>query len=433
VNGGGAVKWIVDARPASWLRGLAAFHAQTGRQVRAEASGNRLLLPPGDYALLHEVRWRCDEATSQDEWPEMEMALTHLTLRPGNSAVFYDGEEEFTLATSKAVWLETLGRTFVASASGHRIHYLWNQWPTVWIPDDACTADWTVEVSGTALCSVVPLMLSGSKAGGLAACEPIEDALFSSLPSGLHRLTMEVRHGQRVKHAEEWLFWAGLSDADGGNLRWDRPPANLLPDSVRGFRVLPDGLTTEPTSDRASRIGFQIGPETLTLQWQREGIVLESCEVAAGAKSRLVSHQLGESFPADEASQTHLRVSINPANKAAIFVNGGVFKRAESNCGALHFDLSLATLASLHPEGGKIEISYEKQERITLCCFARPMVATQAAFQMQPSDAGNMKQLLLLLTGRPTSVRLRIKEIISRRSCEMPRIFGPVLDLVLCC
>jgi hypothetical protein len=409
VNGGGAVKWIVDARPASWLRGLAAFHAQTGRQVRAEASGKRLLLPPGDYALLHEVRWQCDEAISQDEWPEMKMTLTRLTLRPGNSAVFYDGEEEFTLATSKAVWFDTLGRTFVASASGHRIHYLWNQWPTVWIPDDARTADWTVEVSGTALRSVVPLMLSGSKAGGLAACEPIEDGLFSSLPSGMHRLTMEVRHGQRVKHAEEWLFWAGLSEADGGNLRWDRPPANLLPDSVRGFRVLPDGLTTEPTSDRASRIGFQIGPETLTLQWQREGIVLESCEVAAGAKSRLVSHQLGESFPADEASKTHLRVSINPASKAAIFVNGSVFKRAESNCRSLRFDLSLAALAALYPDGGRVSLIADAAMEVPVAGFAKPLVVQMAALKAE----NNYRTLGCLIQQPAVGFRLRIKEIIS--------------------
>jgi hypothetical protein len=419
LSGGGSLKWTVDARPASWLRGLAAFHAQTGRQVRVEASGNQLLLPPGDYALLQEARWRCDETTSQDEWPEMKMVLTHMTLRPGNSVMFYDGEEEFTLATSKAVWLETSGSTFVSSASGHRVHYMWSQWPTVWIPDDAREGDWTVEVSGPALHSVVPLKLGGQRAGGLAACEPLEDTSFSSLPPGLHRLTMEVRHAQRVKHTEEWLFWAELRETDNGNLKWNRPPTNLLPQSVRGFRTLPDGLEAEPGSDRTRRIGFRVGPETLTLQWQREGIVLESCEMAAGVNGRLVSHQLGESFPADEASKTHLRVSINPANKAVILVNGTVFKRAESNCGYIHFDLSLATLASLHPDGAKIEISYEKQERITLCCFARPMVAMQAAFQMLPSDAGSMKQLLLLLTGRPSSVRLRIKEIISKRSWDV--------------
>ena len=417
LNGGRPVKWTIDARPASWPRGFSAFNAETGRNVRMETATDGLLLAPGDYYLLHESRWNCDDATDQAEWSEGGLTLTRISIKPGSTFVFYDDDAEVRLASAKAIWLDASGLSFASSTEEKKVHYGWDCWPRLWIDAEANAADWSVEIGGGALRSQSTVTPLDGKAGGLRVCELSATDFLKSLPPGLHRIVMTVRHRDRIRHRQEWLIWVGLVAGNGSEFAWSARPVNLLEASTRGFTETSGTLTAGTTQEQARQIVFQMGPETLALKWLREGMTLESCEVTAGGKRSFISHKLGEAFAADEYSKTHLRISLSPAGRAIILVNGTPFQKAVSAKGFIQFDISLASVSALHKDGGKIEVTSDDAPAVVLARFARPMIARRATLQGQPRSqtAGEMKQLLLLITGKPLSIRLKIKDLLSRK------------------
>ncbi|RYG97241.1 MAG: hypothetical protein EON58_10215, partial [Alphaproteobacteria bacterium] len=265
-NGGRSVKWMIDARPSSWLRGFNAFNAETGRNVRLETSLDGLLLAPGDYYLLHESRWTCDDDTDQAEWSEGGLTLTRISIKPGAAFVFYDNDAEVRVASAKAVWLEAAGHSFVTSSEERKVHYGWEAWPRLWIDTEANAADWLVEITGGALCAQSAATPLDMEIGGLRACQLSAANFLRSLPPGLHRIIMTVRHRDRIRHRQEWLLWVGLRTANGTEFIWTDRPVNLLVESLRGFTETHGKLTAEATQDRVRQIAWQIGSETLALK-----------------------------------------------------------------------------------------------------------------------------------------------------------------------
>lgn len=411
LNSGRPVKWTIDARPTSWSRGFAAFDAETGRAVRLESLPDGLLLPPGDFYLLHETRYACDDVEEQTEWGECGLSLTMVSLKPGAFLFFYDGDDEIHIHTAKMIWLETSGRSFTNSLESRKVHYLWNEWPRLWISEEADPSDWTVEIAGTNFTTQASVRQLGEVAGGLQTCALHSRNLLKNLQPGVHRILMTVRHRDRVRYKQSWLFWQGLLTENESGLVWAMAPTNLLDDKVFGFTKTLTGLDVVSSQERARQVVFQIDSEMVPLRWLREGVTLESYQAASGIKSNAQAHQLGSTFPADEYSHTHLRISIRPAARGSLQVNGFDFKKAISTNGFIQFDVSLASLAALYPEGGKIGILIDSKVANIVAHFSQPLVATIAALKSE-----NDYKILRCLVRQPAmGFRVRVRDLISGR------------------
>ncbi len=409
LHSGRSVKWAIDARPDSGPRGFSAFSAETGRHVRLEESEEGLMLAPGDYYLLHASRWACDEATDQVEWNEDGFTLTQVSIRPGDPHVFYDGDKEVTVSAAKSVWLEAAGKSFTTSAEEKKVHYGWEEWPRLWIDADANAEEWTTEISSAAFSATVMAMPLGLEVGGLRAHQLSAPEMLRRLPPGLHRIIMTVRQRDRIRHRQEWLLWIGLTEASGTGFTWSSRPMNLLEESVRGFVEAGGGFAAGSTEERVRQIVFRMGPETMALKWLREGISVEACEVTAGARNTPQPCSLGSTHPADEFSKTQLRISIVPAKIATLLVNGKPFKKGTSANGFMQFDVSLASVAALYPEGGEISVVADGELETVVARFSRPVVASLAAL-----TSDHDYKTLRCLIGQPIAAcRVRVREMIS--------------------
>lgn len=413
---GRTLAWTLDAIPSAWSKEIAAFDTTSRRLVRADTTEAGISLPPGDYALLHPLYWQCDEAETQSEWSDLKLGLTMICLRPGQEYSFYADDAEVRLTSSRFPWLEHTGKVFATTDGETRIHYGWQNWPRLWIPADTNPNHWSLEISINGKTVTLHLTATGEMVGGLSQCEANDASLLNELSPGIHRVSMIARLGKRARLKRDWLYWAGLLKADEDSICWHQAPANMQSSSVRGFEESENGLKAVRAHDSNRSVSFTMADgELVTLRWRKQGLTLESCEVSVGHRSVFAVRSLGTAFPADEFSKTRLRISAIPAQNAELLVNGSVFKKVSSLTRAVQFDVSLASLAALHREGGKIEMSVGDSSPRFVAAFRPPVVATAATIVEQPpeKDGRSFRQLRLLLTSKPEALRIRVRELLS--------------------
>ena len=411
LENGRPICWSLDPRPSSDNKGFAAFEKQKRRMTRFESDANGFSLPPGDYVLAHGLGWQCNDASDRIEWNEQKMALSMISLRPGRSVEFSDEDENSVhIRANCSVWLDPVGQSFSTTDGQIRVHFGWTEWPKVWIPEDSDAANWLVEIYVMGTMNSLGLIDENHQIGGLRRCSITPGIVVESLDSRLHHLTIVIRHGPRIRHKQEIHYWAGLLEHNPKNMRWTSTPTNLDLSATPGFDHVENGLVVESTHDRVRSLRFQCF-EPVVLRWLRDGVTLESCDLAGSDSQRWKSHPLGASFAADEFSKVRLRISVSPVTCACLQVNGNRFNMASSSGGTIRFDLSLATIAALHPEGGTISVLIDEgTDAVSVASFRPPVVALRVIF----FESDDFKTMKVLLAAQPKSARIIVRNILSQ-------------------
>jgi hypothetical protein len=140
---------------------------------------------------------------------------------------------------------------------------------------------------------------------------------------------------------------------------------------------------------------------------------LESFQRTPGRASQPATQELGETFSASGDSQRWLRVWCIPAIPAQLTINNQVLQRMKSGQNHAFFDVSLAQLSTLYPQGGRIVLKWDDTET-TVAKFARPLTPDRVKF----SAFHESKSVKFLFREQIQLVKPRLLELVTGRTVE---------------
>jgi hypothetical protein len=180
--------------------------------------------------------------------------------------------------------------------------------------------------------------------------------------------------GGRPAHEQRLFYWQGLLRFDSPRFLLAQSPANILHGKCIGFDLASWSETSTTSRERILAFNCRGDREEIVLlRWLREGVVLESGDKIQGRRTTFQPHRLGECFSADAHSHRWIRVTANGANHAVLCLCGQPHQTKRSTDGSLIFDVSLAQLATLKPDGGVLSLKLGQME-IPVARFRRPLV-----------------------------------------------------------
>lgn len=347
------------------------------RKLRREEIGRTLLLPSGDYCLLHPRQFKASPANDRYDWQDGERALSLLSIRPDIKVQLQDTRTgTWTFRAAQEPFVQPSGKC-VISDQQEIIHFDWNDLPKVWRPHEGIPhrdEGWTAEVSVGAQRGSWELS-GGEIEGGMICCQLEGKAFLRSLPSGLNRVQVSVYRQQRRESCQSFWLWVGLKAyRPGDEFELSQPPTNLVDEKCRGFVLGPAAIRHRFDSFRQHYLTFDVDEALRCFRWSQRGIFLESFEKGVGRIISPVSHRLGETFSASIDSPRWLRVWCIPAGNTTVRVNGQQIERMYADRNRAFFDLSLAHLSRAYPQGGQISLD---SDGCPVATFARPLVANQ--------------------------------------------------------
>jgi hypothetical protein len=178
------------------------------------------------------------------------------------------------------------------------------------------------------------------------------------------------------------LLWVGLKAyVAGDKFVLSAPPFNLVTPECCGFEVLPFAIRHQFDAYRQHYLAFDVGGAIRRFAWSRKGFFLESFMRTAGRAIQPVPQQLGDTFSASVDSQRWLRVWCVPAISAHLMVNGQILQSMKSGQNRAFFDVSLAQVSTLYPQGGRIVLKRDDTET-AVAEFARPLTPDRVQFNV---------------------------------------------------
>jgi hypothetical protein len=352
------------------------------RKLRREESGRTTWLPCGDYYLLHSQDARTVPEVDRWDWPDGERALSLLQIRPEHEIKLED-VNSWSFRAAAVPFIEPRGHS-LATDDGELIHYGWKDLPEICRPhDDDARRDYGWEARVEVPPHACTYSLSnGEVVGTTLRCRLAGRDFLEGLPAGLHEIQIAVFQRQRCHLKRSYWLWVGLEAyIPGDQFVLSALPVNLTESGCRGFDISPQSIRHRSDAFRQHHLVFNIYGVAKRLAWSRKGFFLESSKRTAGQAVQPVTHKLGETFSASPDSQTWLRVWCIPAIPAELCLNEQVLQRMKSGQNHRFFDVSLAQISSLHPQGGQINLKWENAQTL-IALFARPLVTDLVQIQL---------------------------------------------------
>lgn len=385
------------------------------RKLRREESGRTTWLPSGDYFLLHSNQARTSPEAERWDWPDCERALSLLQVRPEREIRLED-IHTWGFRAAPVPFIETGGRS-VLTDNGELIHYDWKELPKICRPlDEVPDRDtgWVARVAVASDVRMYPLS-EGEIEGATVRCPLRGSQVLATLPPGLHEIEISVFQRHRCHLRQTYCLWVGLDAYDAGDkFVLSALPFNLVIPECCGFEVSHYAITHRADAYRQHYLAFDLRGVVKRFAWSRKGIFLESLQRTPGRASQPVSQKLGETFSASGDSQRWLRVWCIPAISANLMVNNQVLQRMKSGQNHAFFDVSLAQVSTVYPQGGRILLKWDDTET-GVAKFARPLTPDRvqfAAFQ-------ESKSVKFLFREQIQWVKPRLLELVTGRTVEL--------------
>ena len=384
------------------------------RRLRREESGRTIWLPSGDYYLLHSDQARILPEGECWDWPDGERALSLLQVRPEREITLED-ISTWSFRAAPIPFIETGGRSVLAD-NGESICYGWKGLPQICRPydeDPRREGGWAVRIAVAAVVRTYPLS-DGQIEGATMRCRLPSLGELEALPPGLHEIDISVIQRHRCHLKQSYLLWVGLNAyVPGEKFVLSAPPINLVKAGCCGFEVSPFAIQHQSDAYRQHHLAFDLRGEVKRLAWSRKGIFLESLQRTPGRPSEPISNKLGETFSASGDSQRWLRVWCIPAVPAHLKINNEVLQRMKAEQNHAFFDVSLAQISTLYPQGGSIVLKWDDSET-TVARFARPLTPTRVQF----SAFHESKSVKFLFREQIQWVKPRLLELVTGRVVE---------------
>jgi hypothetical protein len=413
--GGHNLRREFDLRWSELKQPFLAFDSASRCWHRVE-EGEVIAMRSGQYWVLHSVESQFDAATRRWDWPDGQLSLSEITLRPGQELRLAANERSFVFKAAQVPFFASNGKT-VCTDELERLHYGWSNLPEVWCPveeDAGASADWKLHVHSGDQERVVPLT-NGERSGNMMRYQPDASELLTMLTTGLHFIQLSVSRGSRRPQCKEiFKLWVGLREyREGVGFDCDALPLNIRWGDCLGLPW--DGRTLKHSNDnrRQHVLAFEVGEEIVTFRFSRSGTFLESFEKRAGLAIHPEACRLGNSFSASIQSTRLLRIWHIPADDYKILVNGIAVQEVSRASGRLFCDLSLADLSTRFPNGSEIAIGLHGNS-IRIAKFTQPLVPRFADTQ---SDE-NYESLVFKFADEVSWVRPKIRELVSGRVVE---------------
>lgn len=371
-------RWTFDFSVTDW----ALFDLRTGRWKRVAATDGTVTLAAGDYWLVHASDHAVSDSLSCCEWWGGDLTTSQIRVRPTQQQELSDenGDSVVTFTVEPRPWLETLDG-FV-TADGIRVHYAWATLPCVWLPEDeARDAEWTLDVSTGHCRESWALTPTGDAISGFFACERIGGEFLAKLGPGMCILECRLLSGGRLVSEQRMYFWQGLLQFEPIRFTFAQLPANLVSARCVGFDLADVSPVQTPSRERM--LAFKCRSEheeTVVLRWLREGMSLESGDRIQGRRTVFQPHRVGECFAADAHSRRWLRLTANGWDRAVLCLCGQPHQTKQSSDGAVIFEVSLAQLATLKPDGGVISLKLGQLET-QVARFRRPLIPLNVSLE----------------------------------------------------
>jgi len=384
------------------------------RKLRREESGRTSWLPSGDYYLLHSSRARTVPETERWDWPDGERALSLLQVRP-EGEIRLEDSITWSFRAAQVPFIETGGRS-VLTDNGESIHYDWKGLPEICRPydkDPHRDSGWVARVAVASGVRTYPLS-DGQIEGATMRCRPQKLHELEALPPGLHEIEISVLQRQRCHLKQSYCLWVGLDAyVAGDKFVLSAPPVNLVKPECCGFEVSPFAIRHRFDAYRQHYLAFDFRGTVRRFAWSRKGFFLESFKRTAGRAIQPVPQQLGDTFSASVDSQRWLRVWCVPAIPAHLMVNGQILQSMKSGQNRAFFDVSLAQVSTLHPQGGRIVLKWDDTET-AVARFARPLTPDRVQFAVFYES----KSVKFLFREQVQWVKPHLLELVTGRTVE---------------
>ena len=377
----------------------------------------------GSYWMLHRAADDSPDASERIAWADGARALSLITIRPGATTTLRDerGSAVCEITAEAAPCFILPGKRLISDDS-EVLHYGWEELPIVWLPEPA-PGDWTLRVViGDKTTEVALTPEPTTTEGTLTACDPPQENPLGLLQPGLYEVTLTLSRRGRQQLTQTFLVWKGLKSVNSEHFVTDAWPENLVPAECLGFSLATPELRHTKDKHRAHRLAFRVNGEVRTLRWCRPGTFLESFIRKPGASIQPRGEALGTTFSAGTDSTQWLRVWRTGKDFAEIRVNGSVFQAFGGEGGRPFFDVSLANLALLYPQGGALTLLHRGLES-SLARFARPLSVTVAT----NTTTSEARGLNISVADPIELARVRFDELLSGRTLQTEQL-AVILD-----
>lgn len=349
------------------------FDERTRRQRRPTGP-----IPSGRYWLLHRAGDTLVGAEQRYDWCDGERALSLLRVRPGTEARLESGGDvSWCFAAALTPFFDAAGER-LAHMSGEPICFGWSEMPFIWLPAEEAEEErlvqWRVHLRAGEIEHSWELRRADGEAGGMVKCRIDSDAFLVALSPGLHRLSLTLRRGERIRveAQTEYWYWQGLVRHDANGFLLLASPENLLHAECRGFGFVATAILHLNDRHRRHTLTFDVGGAAEAFHWSQPGLFLESLDRRDGQQAEPRSHRLGEAFSASLNSDRWLRIWLAAQVGWEILVVDRSWQRDIGGDRREFVELSLATLATAFPQGGEIRLNLDGCERL-IARFTSPV------------------------------------------------------------
>jgi hypothetical protein len=105
-----------------------------------------LALVSGDYWVVHREAWQLMDDEDQVRWAKSDLVASRIAIRQGQSVTFTDGNDRTVaeVGASLHVWIDPSGLRLPTAHEAATIHYGWERWPRIWLPESSKVDTWEI-------------------------------------------------------------------------------------------------------------------------------------------------------------------------------------------------------------------------------------------------------------------------------------------------